>query len=57
MHGTHCHCMICTVGKKIGMIRDKQQSDSDHHDDHHHDVGKHCDHSHKEDGHCDCGSK
>lgn len=58
-HGTHCHCMICTVGKKMGMIRDEQHDDHDehNHDNHSHDVCEHCNHPHKKDGHCDCGCK
>lgn len=34
-HGSQCHCMMCTVGKKIGMIRDE------HHCENHHDHDKH----------------
>ena len=61
-HGTHCYCMICTVGKKIGMIHEEHHDDHNH-DEHghnhdwHHETCKHCGHIHKEDGHCDCGCK
>ncbi len=63
-HGTHCHCMMCTIGKKIGMIHEE------HHDDQHHasnehghendgsqEACNHCGHAHKEDARCDCGCK
>lgn len=58
-HGTHCHCMMCIVGKKMGMIRDEQHNDRDGHDNdsHSHEACEHCGHAHKEDGHCDCRCK
>lgn len=56
-HGTHCHCIMCTVGKKMGMIRGEQQDDHKEYDHNHHDVCKRCGHAHKEDDHCDCGCK
>ncbi|MBI2459747.1 MAG: hypothetical protein HYV53_04330 [Parcubacteria group bacterium] len=27
-HGTHCHCLMCTVGKKMGMI--SKEHDQEH---------------------------
>lgn len=39
-HGTHCNCMICTIGKKIGIIC--QEPIRDHHD-HNNTCGDHCD--------------
>lgn len=58
-HGTPCHCMMCTVGKKMGIIHGEQHDDHDEHnyDNHSHNVCGHCNHTHKEDGHCDCGCK
>lgn len=60
-HGTHCHCMMCKVGKKMGMIRDEKHDDHEHDHNHDHDghgsVCEHCGHTHKKDGHCDCGCK
>lgn len=58
-HGTHCHCMMCALGKKMGMIRDEQHDDHGEHgrDNQSHKVCEHCGHAHKENDHCDCGCK
>lgn len=31
-HGTNCHCIICTMGKKIGMIRHEHAQGKSNHD-------------------------
>ncbi len=53
-HGASCHCMMCTVGKKMGMISDEQHHNND---DRHQDVCKRCNHSHNKEGLCNCGCK
>lgn len=59
-HGTHCHCMVCTIGKKVGMIRGKEHSDHhkhNHNNHNHHDKCEHCGHEHKADSSCACECK
>lgn len=55
-HGANCNCMMCAVGKKLGMIRDKKH---DHGGNNGNNGNKceHCGHTHKADGRCDCGCK
>lgn len=60
-HGTQCNCMMCTVGKKMGMIATAQHAGHDHDNQAHHEdqpgtCGS-CSHAHKSDGRCDCGCK
>lgn len=43
-HGTNCHCMICTIGKKIGMIRREHAQDQNNHDN----TCDHCDSAKKD---------
>ena len=43
-HGTNCHCMICTIGKKIGMIR---PASDQNHANHNNACGDHCDQTKK----------
>ena len=65
-HGATCHCVMCTVGKKMGMIKNDhndgehngdQHDDSRDHDDHQENACKNCGHAHGADGNCDCGCK
>jgi len=58
-HGTHCHCMMCMVGKKMGMIRkDEQHHDhNEHGHDSNHETCEHCGHTHNKDARHDCGCK
>lgn len=44
-HGIKCHCMMCTMGKKIGMIKKEEESS----------ICSGCGHAHGEDGKCECG--
>ncbi len=57
-HEVHCHCIMCTLGKKINMIRQKSEDSRNGNNAHNNkesQICKHCGHSHKEDGSCDCG--
>lgn len=48
-HGAHCDCMVCGVGKKLGMIENGEKHEEKEHHEHeeHHDHGsdkKTCEH-------------
>lgn len=45
-HGSNCDCMMCSTGKKMGIIKKPQSNDStqhshDHDHDHDHDNNNH----------------
>lgn len=57
-HGTYCDCMMCTVGKKLGMIKEDQRDHREHYNNGvSRNVCENCSHSHKKNGTCDCGCK
>lgn len=43
-HGENCDCMMCTIGKKMGMIKKDNHSHADHHDGHDHSNHSHAEH-------------
>ena len=56
-HGKHCNCLVCSMGKKVGMIH-KCDDKSCEHPSHKNERGcGQCGHEHKADGSCDCGCK
>lgn len=57
-HGMHCNCMMCTVGKKLGIIKEEKHDYQElNNNGVNRNVCKHCGHSHKSDGRCACGCK
>ncbi|HEX9721839.1 MAG TPA: hypothetical protein VGA53_01100 [Candidatus Paceibacterota bacterium] len=53
-HGKHCHCMMCSAGKKMGMIGHEDE----HGHDHDKEEGEHkeaCPHCGDTSGKCNCG--